>query len=445
MKKIYTSFIAFSCISIVAMAKTSSIGIPGLYPYFNTTVAPSSPGGTSLSRIIAKSSSTWANGVLQPSDSNTYTYSMGRGGWLNDEYQDNFVNFETSNTYVYDITTGQYINKMYRFQDYHASGKPLTYTMQVWRPSTNNWRDSARFQYSYNNNFSRLETTMFQIWYGAMSTNHVIYNNIYDAANRVVEMNSTVYKMELSYDLGGNLSERKDQKWAQATGWDYSLKMNFTYDVSGHIAHYIEANWDGLNWINTSKYELSFSGNDMTTQTIYHWVNNTWQLAVKHTYTYDTQHNKLSDQLQVWDGASFMNATLFSWTYNSFNQPLTYESKTWNTPSNNWAYAKDDFSNHYYYQTYNPTGIFDKKAPIQLSAYPIPAHSVINLSIKQEKPLPLHISIHDTQGKLVQEEDIKNTSNGVQSISIEQLPTGQYFLKATTVDGIGALQFTVMK
>lgn len=442
MKKIYSS-VALCCISMMTTAKTSSIGIPGLYPYFNTTVAPSS-GSPSLSRITAKASSRWINGSMQPYDSVTYTYSMGRGGALDDEYQDNFVNFETSNSYVYDRISGQYVNKMYRFQDYHSSGKPLTYTMQTWKPATNTWKDSARFQYTYNNSFSRLESTMFQIWYGAMWLNHVVYNNVFDAANHVIEMNSTVYKMELSYDLAGNLSQRIDQVWTQAAGWDYSIKMDFTYGPSGQMDNYTVANWGGSSWVNADKYELVYAGNDMATQTEYHWQNNAWQQYVQHTYTYDTQHNKLSDLLQAWDGANYTNATLYSWAYNSFNQPITYESKTWDAASALWAFATDDFSNHYYYQTYDPTAVFNTKPPLQLSAYPIPAATVMNVTVRQSKASSLQLYIFDAQGKMVRQQGFKET-NDAQQISVDGLPTGQYFLKATTEDGVGSLQFTVMR
>lgn len=446
MKKIYTTFIAISCITMLAYAKTSSFGVPGLFPYFNNTIPPpSSPGGTTLTRIIARSSYKWINGSLQPSDSDSYTYSMGRGGLLNDEYEDDFVNFETSTTYVYDVTTASFVNKMYRFQDYHTSGKPLTYTMQKWKTSTNSWRDSARFQYTYDNNFSRLTSTMFQIWFGAMWTNHVFYNNVYDAANHVVEMNSTIYKMALSYDLNGRLAERIDQRWAQATGWDYSLKMDFNYDVSGHIDNYIESIWDGSSWINNNKFELTFLGNDLISQKEYHWQNNNWEETILHTYTYDQQHNKLIDKIQIWNGTLYTNSSLYSWTYDGFNQPLTYDAKSWDINTNAWVYAAGDFSNHYYYQTYNPTSVFDNKKQLQITAYPIPATTILNINIKQSKTSLARISIFDTQGKLLQEKNESSSMNDVQTIAVDNLPTGQYFLKATTEEGFGSLSFTVVK
>jgi hypothetical protein len=432
MKHKYSIISGFVLLASVAGAKTTSINQPNIFPHFSTQiVAPSSGAGSS--RIIAQTYLEYKNIAFQPIDSMTYSYSFGRGGELTrDEFEDNYVNFDESITYVYDEVSGTYQNSVRRFQVFDASNRPKLYTCQTWRANMATWRDSARFQYNYIGSASLLDNTVFEIWYGGMWAPHVVYDNVFDASNNVVAMNSTVYKMAFAYDQNNRLTQRTDKVWSQSTGWQDYQRFSFTYDASGNVLSYIIEDYLG-GWQNAFEIEFTYAGADIASIAELKWDAGSWVNSGKSDYTYDAAHNKLSEIVQEWDlgTGAFVNLRRSQWTYNGYNQPLTYVTDTWNVPNGNWEFTPDDFRHHYYYQDYSITSVNPVPAPeARMNLYPIPAANELNIDVKLPKAQGYTIAIFDMQGKLIKSQT--ETSKGAYirtSVDVSGIPAGNYLVK----------------
>lgn len=432
MKKIST-FLAVMLMFYAAESKTSSVSVPSLYPYFGGNLPANNPSTGTPSRIIGSAYSEYDGSKWQEVDSITYSYAFGRGGELNEEYEDDFVNFENSYTYWFEKTTGTYVKRFHRSQTYNALGRATYYTCQTWKNNLSNWKDSSRFEYTYNTDNTRLMKTDFQLWYADISDwiPHVIYNNEYDAAGRMTAMKSLIYRFSLTYDLAGNIVQRLDESKASGS-WQSANRFNFSYNTSNQLTSYTVELWDGSVWNNTEKYEFSYVGTDVTNIKEYHWTSGSWELFAQDNLTYDAGHNKLSDERQLWDGTSgaFVSAYLLSWTYNSHNQPLTYTSRTWDAASSLWVLTTDDFYYRYYYQEYIPTDVREPEIA-DIGLYPMPATDILNVSVKMDKPQACNIAMYDAQGRMVKQDMIAAGTNTLK-LPVNDLAAGNYFIKIAT-------------
>lgn len=435
MKKIYSCLLAFLAISSGTTAKTTGISVPNIFPHFGSG-GLAAPSGNTQSRIIGQTYLQYNGSAYVPVDSITYSYAFGRGGQLSDDdFNDNFVSFDHSYTYVFDQAQNAYSPLYHRFQEFNQANKVKKYTCQTWLASKNDFKDSARYIYSYNVDQTKLETTQFQLKYTGNWSAHVDYNNFYDASNRCTAMVSIAYKMEMIYDANNNVIERRDSLKYPQQPWKADFKHLFTYNVANQITSYVIEDYDGI-WKNYKKYEYAYNGPDLISTIEYEWTNNTWVVVKKNTSTYDSNHHKLIDISEEWDqaSASFINKQRLQWVYNSFGQPVTYHSETWDAASGQWAISTDDFMFRYYYESYTPTSVKRFTAgTIKMLLYPQPAKESINVRVDLERPESYTITVFDAQGR-VAKHLIGSNININQNIPLQDLPAGNYFLKITTMD-----------
>jgi len=447
MKKLYFLFAA-GLYSLGVAAKTTSIGSPDVYPHFDPQVLVTGTTPANV-RIVGETYFTFNGAAFEAVDSTTFSYSNGRGGLLTaDEFDDKYVNFDESYTYVY--TAGTYHNSQKRFQSYDVNNNSQMYSYQKWKEigvATPYWKDFGRYEYTYNP--AKLVTSaVFELWHdGGIWEDHAVYDNVYDLDNNVIEMNSTDRNILFSYDADNRMIQRTDIVAYGLTGfWENDQKVDFTYGADGKLAYYIISKWHNNTWNDSAKLAYNYNGQDILETVESVWNGSSWANSGVNEFAYDGAHNKLSDVRMNWDDASnaYINAYRTDWTYNSFDQPTTVSTNTWNTGSASWQYSTDDYQLHLYYETYSPTGIHQlPQAGVAMRLYPIPAQDVLNIDMTWEKAQPYSLSVFDMQGRQLKSFSEPAATNVQKSIPVNDLPAGNYFIKISGTIGQHIEKFTV--
>lgn len=425
MRKFFTlASVLFSCI---AAAKTTGITIPTMYPHFGSSQPANNMGGVPI-RLISKVKTLYDGNVYRPFDSSTYSYSNGRGGILDLDYDDKFLNYDNSIFYEYDESQQSYKNVRRYSQTFNSANNIEHFIQENWINDQIQWHNGVMYEYLYSSDLSRLEQTGFYIWNGSWTGNSMDYILTYDGNNDVVEIQFTTNVTELAYDANHNVTERKEYSFTSGLGWHYSDKYSFSYDASDNLTSYTLQKFNNGSWDNSLKKDFVYANGILTHTVEFSWQNSTWQAARQNLFSYDAMGNKLSDEYQVWDDASqnFVNTRKEEWNYNAQNQPLTYKSLTWNTANQSWQPIKNDFLYRYQYEYYYPTAIDKIPAASEVfTLYPQPASNVLNVSFKSSSGATYHGYIYDARGSVVKSFEVNSDNN---SIPLSDIPSGNYLV-----------------
>lgn len=429
--------------SVYAAAKTTVTVIPSIIPHYGSGANANSI-GYNASRLISAAYYKYDGNGFQPVDSTVYNYAFGRGGQLSEEEMlDHFVNFEESYTYVFNAGTSAFENRLQRLQEFNSLNQPIKYTVKIWDTTVASWKDSSRFIYTYNIHQNKLEKTWFQIYTGFW-TNHVFYDNFYDAANRLIRTKSNVLRMSFSYDGNGNVTEREDSVWFAGSGWTKYEKSVFNYDASGRLLDHTGLIFSNNAWQNVFKEDYSFSGSKKTQRIRYVWQNNQWEVNGRNLYRYDTAQNLIEDEWQYWDAgsASFKSYSRERWIYNSYHQPLLYFSESFDLSAQLWNSGKDDFLYRYIYQPYSPTGVKNlSKNNLKLKVYPLPADKILTIRFENPRAERFLISVFDFEGRLMKQTDELITEDW--ELDTSGFPAGIYFIRLHSKNTQQSTRFTV--
>jgi hypothetical protein len=384
--------------------------------------------GGSYIRLIAAAKANFDGFDYIPFDSSTYIYTNGRGGILDLDYTDNFVNFDDSYYYEYDKRTNSYNNSFHYIQSFNLVNNIQNRTQQDWSfvNTQYQWHNKTNLEYVYGNDLTQLIETKIQLWTGLwwdMSN----YQIDYDAKGDMVKIDYQTNVTYLTYDNNHNIIERREYSYTPA-GWQFTDRFSFTYDPSDDITGYINQRFINGNWENIDKKEFVISGSVLTSIKSYSWTNSAWQPDHQNVYTYDASNNKLTEEFQSWDAStsSFLNNRKETWAYNQQNQPISYYSQTWNTVSQNWEAKKGDFYNHYYYEFYSPTSVPElPKASDLFAVFPVPANNAVNIQLKKSTAEKYDGYIYDIQGKVVKTFKL---SDSKETVPVENLPSGNYMI-----------------
>jgi hypothetical protein len=134
---------------------------------------------------------------------------------------------------------------------------------------------------------------------------------------------------------------------------------------------------------------------------------------------------------------------MITYTYNSYNQPLTATVQHWNPTTLVWDPNAD--GQRYYYETYT-TGInnissINGKADI----YPVPATSTCSIAVNWDEPQAFTISVVDMTGKVCSTLAVPECHQYTTSISVATLPAGNYIVKIAGAKGCITRQLTVIR
>ncbi len=422
----------------LSFAKVTGASVSGLYPHFNSD-GNSTTAIIAYSRLVSKSYYVHNGSALLPVDSTRYIYTSGRSGnpEIMDKNDDN-VFFDSSYSFSFNSSAKSFQNTFRRIQQYDVRNRISVLSHQPKGASNNTWKDSVRYLYNFNSN-GELSRMDLNIWYANGWHNNVQYVNSFDANNNIVLMHSPTYDMYFTYNSNNDLIVSKDAYSSPSQLSQYDKLDSFIYDAQHRVAAQVTQRWDAFSstWKNSERWEFDYvsAGNDVATAILKEWSNNSWVNKEFHTYTYDAQHNKLSDINQEWNSGSFVNASRIEWTYNSSNQPLSITTNSWNVANSTWSFAAYDYQKNFYYESYTPTAVADiNVSNLNISVYPSPASESVNLKLNWIKPQAFNVVVFDLQGRPLMQWNEKATNIYTKQIPVSNLASGNYFVKIIGAD-----------
>lgn len=413
---------------------TSSVPVGGFFPHFGTQ--NNNIEQNKSSRLISKVHLLADGKNMQITDSVSYSYNNGdRGGAtaVDDPNNDENILFDDSYTFIYDSKAGLYQNQLHRIQTFDNANNIQSLIYEDWNASTTQYQDSCQYSYTYNGNVmseSRFYRYIGNIW--TSITHSLLYR---DASENVVLVNSDLYKAYFSYDINNNLISVTDSSWDQSTGWSYNQRKTYVYDALNNVTSYTLEKWvitsigNGY-WEKSKRFTYTYNNQNLANAEEYNWNGSSWQLFGRDVYTYDNKHNKLSDTRQNWNALSgqFDNVTMKSWTYNSFNQPLTISTQT--ASGNSWYVAAGDDELRFTYEYYFPTSVPKLNNGENIKLYPCPAVNNITMSMQWSVPTDFTVSICDMTGKILKQWNEPAAKSYNKGINVSDMPSGNYVISA---------------
>ena len=208
-----------------------------------------------------------------------------------------------------------------------------------------------------------------------------------------------------SYDNNGNCTWAKVYR-LQNNAWKESREYEFTYDANGNQTLRIGYYWQNDDWGERNKTEKSYdaNGND-TLQIDYTWQNNDWVKSSKYENTYNLSYSK-TDLIYILDFAMSGMLTerrTYSWNGTGWNNTDVYT---------------------FYWSEWKTTGIVETRHATSLQVYPNPTRDILHFS------LATPFEIRDIQGRMLLKND-----KAVESVNINSLPSGIYFITLSTERG----------
>jgi hypothetical protein len=116
------------------------------------------------------------------------------------------------------------------------------------------------------------------------------------------------------------------------TNWLFTSKTtNITYDANYNLSGFTDADWDGLNWVNTTQYAYTYDANNNPLTSIRRtWDGQEWQNDQQRFYGYDANNNTLSILIQDWNGTDWVGYLRYTYTYNENNDETSRLIEQWN-------------------------------------------------------------------------------------------------------------------
>jgi Secretion system C-terminal sorting domain len=134
-----------------------------------------------------------------------------------------------------------------------------------------------------------------------------------------------------------------------------------------------------------------------------------------------------------------------TYEYNSYNQPIHINYEHWKNQA--WQPLRDSTDKYFYYEEVFPASVKETVAnSSMMTLYPVPAAKTLNIDIAQQQAAELVFSICTIDGKIIRQWNQLATSGQYkESISVAELPAGNYILKASS-NGTGlSKQFQVVR
>lgn len=320
-------------------------------------------------------------------------------------------NYNTNN----DLLSHEYLSVVYNPSQSKVPHFKMTYAY------TANLQDSM-IRYNYDSQLKKYKySTAYVYQYDANGNMIVQYNYdtgwnklqaryySYDANNRVIKDSVVSYYNGNTYVLGvevykyytsGNL---RSKEWFISNGSALELKQrdHYSYNTKGLIAG--DSLWQVNSMGDTTLFSVS-------------------------TYTYNTQDLLVNEEQERY--AFFNGNNVFQYAYVTTNSYTSfgYVKNTVQSVKDATQEERTD-SMCYYYDPYFEVGAPAVKSKEgQLTAYPVPSSSFINLKWQADKPTHINARIVNLQGQVVKQwsDDVEAAYN--KSIYVGELPAGKYYI-----------------
>lgn len=403
-------------------------------------------------------------GVLNfvPSDTFCFSYSNGRGGYIpyatfvdneyhipHTEYRLNFVpemKYDSSYNAILTFTN----KKIYSFYKQYFDGNNNIVSRLLYQlpPSAPNPLFDS-FNYLSNKMISSKIVTN---GYYQNATKYYHYNSL--GQLDTININS-FEKIVFEYNTDGTVYRVYDI-YADSRYVYLNLRSTYNYNTSGQLTTIIRDGYDAVSaTYNRNSYRefyTYYTGNDTNEILKQTWDLKTgsWENLTKRIYSYDANHNVLSNIIIEWKNNAWDTFRRSRYTYNSHNLLASNETDFWNEYSHAWEYKTDTFEFGqsqrftFTYEPYFPASVTSKIADNEwINLYPIPAIDNITICINKTLKYPFHAGIYDMQGKIYTEWSVQTCSAYKQTMPIDNLPTGNYCIKLSAQEGEMVKKFMV--
>jgi hypothetical protein len=434
--------------------------------------------GDSTYNIYSGVKDTTHNGSLAFDSSYTLTYLPGyTTGNLSYRYYQSFTgtyNSDTLLTQTYDTTSTSWINNQLQTGAWNTSNNITQHIVANWDPVAVAWLNNTKTDYTYvglNNTLKILQAwnTITSAWvnrekdsFAYDASNNMIYHlaQHWDTTG-LVWVNTTQFLD--TYNVANQIIASMRQNWSATTAaWRNNSLTAYHYNAIPMLCNTIVQHWDtsALAWANFSMDSITYTpGNDIAHEATLRWDTSlVWIPQMMNEYSYDASHNMITDTVLNWvtsgpGGSHFANSKLKQYTYNTYNQVLTYTTESWTNPGGPWYYKFSgggvDQQYRYYYEyvdTVDHTGVTNvSRTEGMLTVSPNPSNTILNIKINWQEAEPFTMSIYDMSGAVVRqwmEQPVKNYSK---VLSLNDLPVGNYIIKARAQHGMQAGEFTIVK
>ena len=190
------------------------------------------------------------------------------------------------------------------------------------------WQNSDKIEYSYEANGNVVEEIEF-FWHTSESqwteANKISYS--YNTNNKVI--------VALNEEFETNTDSFKA-----------SSRTNYTYDSNGYLTQFLDQDWSGSAWENSSKTDLTYNGNLVSGGLSYEWVDNNWSKVENVTIVYNDNETIKSFALATWDGSGWVEESGINFSYNGSDNLISKVRY-----ASNGSTSEDDSKTEFAYDT----------------------------------------------------------------------------------------------
>jgi len=303
-----------------------------------------------------------SNGAsFTPKDSTVYNYSGGRGG-------------DMTHTLKYDNATSwdflgdtAYSNANMYLQTFDANNNITSSTSSYW--SGTGWVLSNKNIYYYDT-AGKDTATVQQVWGGSAWVPVAKDVYTYIGSKVVVDQYQVWDGLTLSYTP----NSQKNYYYDPVTGlklnvtnitWVSGVPTNvdeYSYTYSGtNLLTTNYSTWNGASWVNGTLTTNTYDSSGNMTNTLYQTYSTStgsWVNNTLHLFSnFTVSHSAQIDIQQTWDttgGGTWNNLIQYTKSYNGFNQITNSIGESWNV-GGGFELALNDPMTNYYYNTYTPS------------------------------------------------------------------------------------------
>jgi|GEM_PF-3076117 hypothetical protein len=370
-----------------------------------------------------------------PINDSDWTYSDSGQFYYNQIILDTTPVYETGGTYfefsnVSWDTSGQFTSTA------NGLGLPLTITGQTEDTSTKVWTNSYLYTNTYNA-INYLGSHLYQTWNGAWvnaSQYTYTYNaGGYDSITLVQSGNPLQNDTQYLYTFNSfENTELVTQVWS-GSAWTNLYKQVNQFDPYGNMQTSLISVWTGSGWNPYAQIIWGFvNTNELSSYSYGLWNANLGEFVHSYQESYDWElGNNTQFRNYNWD-STLNNWVPVTWNTYSFdgNHNIISESDLLYT---NGAFANSALY-YYYYEGYTVSGIKNVSSALNMSLYPNPSSGSAIINFTAQTAGNLLLNIYDAQGNLLKQQKASTTSGQNQiPVNVENYSAGNYFVQV--VDG----------
>jgi len=290
--------------------------------------------------------------------------------------------------------------------------------------------------YTYNGS-NYLTNDVRQNWSGSAWTNYQQYTYAYDGNNNRVNIIEQIWTsgawanntQNINHFNGSNLLINGIQQSWQSSAWVTTDSFVYTYDGNNSLLNYVDYTWSGTAWTNANQFIWTYNGNNQpTTYLIQTWNGASWASESEDYYTYNGSNELITDLQKVWISGVPDNSSNTNYTYDGSGNQV---SETLAQYLGN-AWVNQDSIHFYYTEVTAPTAVNNVVSNTEISVYPNPAKSVINVAYSNAGTTPTVATLYDVTGRVVM---VKTITNSFSQINVNNLASGLYRIVFTDEQG----------